>query len=127
MSDIRLGAVCVMLAVGVAGCVPESLPTLEERAQIWVTVKTTGAGRDPDGYRVTLDNLWYTPVSPDSGRAIFPTAAGDHQVLLDGVAPYCTVSGSNPWTVSVTPGVIAQIRFDVSCAAAPPPGGGGGL
>ena len=44
-------------------------------------------------------------------------AAGSHRVALTNVASNCTVSGSNPQTVTVPSGGTVSTTFSVSCTA----------
>jgi hypothetical protein len=80
-----------------------------------VTSMTTGSSLDPDGYTVTVDGTNSQPI-PDNGSVTFSgLPAGDHTVLLSGVAANCTVSGPNPQTVTVPPGAAVTASFALSC------------
>jgi hypothetical protein len=85
-----------------------------------VSTSTTGADLDPDGYTVTIDGTVSVPLATngtDSGEL----SAGDHALELSGVAPNCTVTGSNPRTVTVPAGGSAATQFDLTCASTAPP------
>src|SRR5207245_4187733 len=70
-----------------------------------VTTNTSGSDLDPDGYTVTVDQAASQPIATTSGSATFPgLPAGNHSVLLSGVASNCTVTGANPRTVNVVAG-----------------------
>jgi Tol biopolymer transport system component len=45
-------------------------------------------------------------------------SAGSHSVSLNAVAANCSVTGDNPYTMSVTAGSTAQMSFTVSCLPA---------
>ena len=86
-----------------------------------VTVTTTGADLDPDGYTVTVqsdersqhiginETVTFTGLSP-----------GNHTVTLSHVADNCKVEGQNPRTVSVTAGQTASTTFQVICEPTAP-------
>jgi Tol biopolymer transport system component len=92
---------------------------------IKVVVETGGASSDvdPDGYTMSIDG------GPDQVLAIQATAtiadlpAGNHLVLLGGVAANCSVGGTNPRSVNVVPSWNAAapslVNFLVSCNAVP--------
>ena len=81
-------------------------------------VTTVGADLDIDGYEFVVDTG-----GPGKRRAVFPNgtgqlaniSAGTHTVKLDRVAANCTVSVPHPRTVTVMPGQIAEITFEVVC------------
>jgi hypothetical protein len=83
-----------------------------------VTTSTTGADLDPDGYTVTVEG---TPqsIAPNDGTGVTFTnlSAGNHSVVLTGVAANCTVSGGTTHTVAVTAGGNTPAPFVVTCAA----------
>ena len=85
-----------------------------------VTTNTSGSDLDPDGYTVTVDQAASQSIATTSGSATFPgLPAGNHSVLLSGVASNCTVSGANPRTVNVVAGSGGSTAFAVTCAAPP--------
>src|SRR5207249_4275037 len=83
-----------------------------------VTTSTTGSDLDPDGYTVVVDGSQSTAIGINSSVTFSGLSPGDHSVQLNGVAQNCTVSGSNPRTVSITAGSTTMTTFTVSCAAA---------
>src|SRR5437016_3746848 len=82
-----------------------------------VTTSTTGSNLDPDGYTVTVDGN-QKAIGINASVTFSGLAAGNHTVQLNGVAQNCTVSGSNPRTVSTTGGSTTTSTFSVSCSAA---------
>lgn len=80
-----------------------------------VTTTTTGSSLDPDGYTVTVDNANSQPIPANGAVTFSGLPAGDHTVLLSGVAGNCTVSGPNPQTVTVPAGAAVTASFAVSC------------
>ena len=88
-----------------------------------VSASTTGSNLDPDGYTATVDGGASQSVATNGSVTFTGLSAGSHSVALSGVAANCSVSGSNPQTVSVPAGGTATASFTVSCAAT---GGGTG-
>ena len=82
-----------------------------------VTVSTSGAAPDPDGYVLTLDGGNSRPVGNDATLTLVGLTPGDHRLSLDGLAPNCVVSGANPLDVTVAEGASVPAAFAVSCAA----------
>jgi hypothetical protein len=84
-----------------------------------VTTSTTGSNLDPDGYTVTVGGTDSRPI-PINGSVTFGgLAAGEHSVVLSGVASNCMVSGGTTRSVTVPAGGTASIDFAVHCESAP--------
>jgi hypothetical protein len=97
---------------------------------IQVSVHTTGAPLDPDGYSIILDNA-STPqaLAPVNGKVLLSNLSqGDHRVRLEGAADNCWLSGSTggingiPWSalplppiVTVKSGETVSLTFDLVC------------
>ncbi len=86
---------------------------------IEVTTLTTGESLDPDGYLATIDGAPGRPVGSNGTITFAGVTAGDHTVILTGVAPNCAVVGENPRTVPVGTDA-AGTRFEITCG--PPTG-----
>ena len=82
-----------------------------------LTTSTTGIEPDPDGYTVQIDAQPAEPIGTSGRLQKTDLEAGDHTILLEGVAANCSVSGTNPRTVSVTPGETTPVPFHVICNA----------
>ena len=82
-----------------------------------LTTSTTGIEPDPDGYTVQIDAQTAEPIAPSASLQKTDIEAGDHTILLGGVAANCTVAGANPRTVSVTAGETTPVPFHVICNA----------
>jgi hypothetical protein len=82
-----------------------------------VTTATTGVQLDPDGYTITVDGAASQSIGIDGSVTITDLAEGDRSVALTDVAPNCTVSGSNPRTVTVPYGGTASTAFTVTCTS----------
>jgi Tol biopolymer transport system component len=93
--------------------------TCSTAARVQVTVATTGADLDPDGYQVQLERPGYSRPAgiAINGVVVFAgLAAGDYTVRLNGVATNCTVAAPNPAAVTVAAGDTARVAFAVTCA-----------
>jgi hypothetical protein len=84
-----------------------------------VTTNTSGLSLDLDGYTVTVDGGQSQAIGTN-GRATFTGLdAGDHTVVLSGVAVNCTVSGGDMRTVNVPSGGTGSTTFGVACVPGP--------
>src|SRR5437762_3641492 len=82
--------------------------------ELVVTTATTGSNL-PAGYTVMVDNGQPKTIGT-TGNVTYPgLAAADHMVALS-VASNCTVSGTNPRTVSVPAGGTGHADFTIDCA-----------
>jgi len=95
-----------------ASCVP----TGSGSGSLTVATNATGSNLDPDGYTVTIDGTISQPIAATNGTVTFTGPAGDHPVVLSGVASNCTVSGANPRTVTVPAAGTGTTTFAVTCA-----------
>jgi hypothetical protein len=83
-------------------------------AALTVTTSTSGADPDLDGYLISVDGE-DSPAFGANATRLFPLAAGTHALALRGLADNCTLGESGSRTVSMTPGVLSQTTFEVSC------------
>jgi hypothetical protein len=105
-------ATAITIACG--GGEPLDVPTT---GTLELTTSTTGIEPDPDGYSVQIDAQPAEPIPPSGSLRKTDIEAGEHTVLLGGVAANCTVAGANPRTVSVTAGETTPVPFHVTCNA----------
>src|SRR5947208_12624514 len=125
---IRLAAAAATLLVATAckdsqGPKPNALlDPLPGLATLAVSTSTTGSNLDPDGYTVTVDGSTSQSIGTNGLATFVGLAVGNHTVLLSGVARNCTVSGSNPRTVSLLAGLVGATTFSVTCVAQPTTG-----
>jgi len=84
-----------------------------------VSSSTSGSSLDPDGYTVTVDGSASQAIAINGSVTFTNLSAGNHSVQLTGVATNCTVSGSNPRTVSVPSGGTGSTTFSVTCTTPP--------
>lgn len=83
-----------------------------------VVTTTAGVSMDPDGYEVLVDDAEVvSPIGVNGDVTIEELLVGNRSVELKGVAPNCTVSGSNPRTVSVAAKATSEVVFSLTCAA----------
>ncbi|HEX7337712.1 MAG TPA: hypothetical protein VF252_10930 [Gemmatimonadales bacterium] len=83
---------------------------------IRVSVSTSGAPIDPDGYGVKVDDRSRRTLGT-SGATTVAAPAGDHTVELTGVAPNCQVAEGRARPVTVEVGAVRQVSFAVTCTA----------
>jgi hypothetical protein len=93
------------------------------QGDVFVSTTTTGVDLDPDGYTATVDGSPSQAIATNGGVTFTGVAAGAHSVALSGIAGNCSVSGSNPQSVTVAAGATASAPFSLSCA---PTGSGSG-
>jgi hypothetical protein len=85
-----------------------------------ITVATTGPSPDADGYTFSLDNGQPQSIAANGTRTVGDLQAGTHTVQLGGVAQNCTLTGDNPWNVTITAGQATAVPLAVSCASTAP-------
>jgi hypothetical protein len=82
-----------------------------------VSTSTTGSNLDPDGYTATVDGGASQAIGTNGSVTFSGLSAGNHTVVLSGVARNCTVSGGTSRTVNVPGGGAATASFAISCTA----------
>lgn len=86
-----------------------------------LTISTTGALADPDGYQVFLDSAPPQPVGLNDSITIAEVAAGPHTIRLGGVVEACTIAGRVVRAAAVLSGEVTRVGYDIACL--PPPTG----
>jgi PKD domain-containing protein len=83
-----------------------------------VTTNTTGSSLDPDGYSVAVDGGTPRSIAINNSTGITFTGltAGDHSVVLSGVAANCTVTGGPSQTVAVPSGGTGTAAYTITCS-----------
>lgn len=111
------GTAGVLLALLAAGCNDGTGPgTGPKTGALQVTVTTTGAHLDPDGYSVIIDGGTGQAIPVNATMTVPGLSAGSHSVLLAGIAATCTtLDAPNPRTVDVVAGATAPVAFSVTC------------
>lgn len=116
---VRKTYATLVLAIAVGGCGDD--PAAPTMGAIRVSVSTTGSGvdRDPNGYSVNIDAGVTRAISWNESFVATDIAPGNHSVHLDGLADNCSVTGSNPVTISVNAtrdtADAQSVSFVVSC------------
>lgn len=90
---------------------------------LFISTNTTGVDLDTDGYTITVDGETSQAIATNGNITLTLLYEGNHSVALSGVAGNCTLSGSNPRTVTISPGETASLAFSASCV---PTGSGTG-
>jgi hypothetical protein len=85
-----------------------------------ISVSTSGANQDPDGYTLLLDGSESGPIGLNATTPLAGVPAGSHSVGLAGIAVNCRVAGDNPRPVIVPAGEMARASFSITCTAPSP-------
>jgi WD40-like Beta Propeller Repeat len=127
IGEVSAGYTLTASAAGFAavGSIPFAItaPT----GSLHVTVTTSGASLDPDGYAVCIDSAsdgqggtscaYAGPLAVGvNGGGAVTVDTGAHAVLLMGVAGNCAVAGENPRTVYSVRGGSTTTSFAVACS-----------
>jgi len=105
----------LLIAIGCSSSTPAEPDPQPEIGSIMVTVATTGVSLDADGYSVTLGSTTQA-VDVNGSTTLTDVAAGSQSVMLGDVATNCTVTESNPQSVTVVNNQTATLTFGVVCA-----------
>ena len=114
-SGRHLATTLLVVAMLSLGCDDSTGPLT---GAIGIIVSTAGEtiDRDPDGYILSIDGAQAQAVDVNASLSIANLPAGTHLVRLDGLAPNCSISGTNPRSVEVVANFVA-VSFSVSCVA----------
>jgi Tol biopolymer transport system component len=82
-----------------------------------VSVSTSGADLDNDGYRLVLGPERSVVVGPNATVYLDSISPGLHVLSLEGVADNCTVAGVMPLSITVESGVTSSVALSVECDA----------
>lgn len=106
-------AMLALTALCLSGCGDPNAPPPTLR----LVVATTGVvDEDPDGYVVIVDDQPRAKVAANDLRA-FPLEPGTHAVRIEGLAPGCGLQGPANVSVTIEPGLPAEVTFRVECRA----------
>ena len=112
-----LGAAAILAL----GCSDSMGPPTPITGTIVVTVSTVGGVIDeetPTGYGLSIDGGHLLTVGANDTLIIGGVSKGNRFIRLDGLAPNCSVAGTNPRNVVVSPGGVAlRVSFNVVCVA----------
>lgn len=87
---------------------------------IRITTSTSGSDQDQDGYAVAVDGGAEQPIGVTATIPLANIAAGDHTIELAGITANCTLTGTNPRTVTAPAGGETEVSFEVGCVSRPP-------
>jgi hypothetical protein len=83
---------------------------------VTISATTSGLDPDPDGYGVTIDGAFRSPLAVDDPVTISRLTPGSHVVALTGASPNCS-AGDNPRAVTLDAGSLQPLSFAVMCVA----------
>ena len=83
-----------------------------------VTVSTSGADVDTDGYQVSIDQSGTVLQLGSNGSVTFSgVKVGTYQVTLSGVAPNCVLDGGPSNVAVLSSGIATDVSLHVTCSA----------
>ena len=94
----------------------EPVDPSDDTGTLTIRTKTVGTEIDQDGYAVRMDGGLSLPIGSTADLTFISIEAGDHSMMLDGVAPNCQVAGENPRSVTVSARLTATIVLEVICS-----------
>ena len=108
-------AVVALLLFTTTGCDNTNAPST---GALQVSLVTTGGDLDLNGYTATLDSGVAPLTVPANGSVVIPDLpTGSRDVTLGDVAANCTLTGSNPRTITVVGGDTTAVVFEITCVA----------
>ena len=105
-------ALCSAFGLYVSACAESAGPGI---TPLTVVTTSLGPATDPDGYVVLIDADRREPIGPADTLVVAGLAAGEHQLGLEGLAPYCGVNGDRVRTVNTGSNDGTVVQFDVDC------------
>ena len=103
--------------VAASACTERGDITFEQESNfgaIEITVFTTGANRDPDGYIVMVDEARSEEIAINGSLVIGALLVNRYDIRLNDVAENCSV-GVNPLIVTIVADVTIDGAFLVAC------------
>ena len=115
------GVCIVCLAALLGGCSDDPSsppPPAYPLTALRVTVSTSGADVDTDGYQLIVDGSGPGPGLASNGSVtLYAVGLGPHSIGLGGVAPNCVVEGGTSTVTIPSPGAVADVSLHVICLA----------
>jgi len=108
-----LAAIAVLWAP-LSGC---SSDDSDSTGALTISVTTTGAAADADGYTVTITDRPAQSIGSNGTINVSNLAAGHYTVALSGLADQCFITGDASVVVAVDGGTTEDVLFTVSCPA----------
>ncbi|HET7425870.1 MAG TPA: hypothetical protein VFJ50_02450 [Gemmatimonadales bacterium] len=115
-----VGVLVALAGLLLSGC-GETFISVSSDGRIEVSVTTSGADADTDGFTISVDGRAEHRVAPGTAIVLEGLVEGRHSVLLGGVPGNCHVVGDNPQVVIVARDGRAVAMFEVSCVGAAAP------
>ena len=84
---------------------------------IRIATVTTGPNPDPDGYAFAIDRGPVQAIGLNDTATLDNISVATHEVALSGLAGNCSVQGSNPTSITVSPAATANVSFTILCTA----------
>jgi hypothetical protein len=85
-----------------------------------LSLTTTGSGLDPDGYTYALDGNAPGAVGPNESITVTGLDAGQHDLVIGGIAPNCTLAGGTARTIALVQADTTDIVLTVTCEESSP-------
>lgn len=116
------GVLVAVAGLVLAGC-GETFISVSSDGRIEVSVTTSGADLDTDGFTISVDGRTERRVAPGATVVLEGLEEGSHTVGLRGLPNTCHIVGDNPRVVIVARDGRAVVAFDVRCVSrtGPPP------
>lgn len=113
----RIQVATAMVVAASVACGGDAVSPRLDYAYLKIAVQSAGSDLDENGYAIALDAWPAKRMAGDSLRALesFALSGGTHRILLDDVAPNCSVKGANPREVTTEVGKVSDVAFDVVC------------
>jgi Tol biopolymer transport system component len=114
LRQVSVGLLVAGAALSGSGCGGEDIaaPTT---GILEITTATSGAEPDVDGYVIRVDDGAETVIGTNASLRRENVEAGDHSVLLAGLAANCALAGENPRSIQVVAGKTATLDFVITC------------
>lgn len=103
----------MFLGVGCSDILKQRLPGI-----LSVTAVTSGAAVDfdADGYLLTIDGTRKRFLVPNTTVNLVDLSIGTHGLLLEALAPNCSLTDANQQQIEVTEGATTVAEFHIKCA-----------
>jgi len=115
-----LGVLVAVVGLVLAGC-GETFISVSSDGRIEVSVTTSGADSDTDGFTISVDGRTEHHVAPGRAVVLEGLEEGSHTAGLSGLADTCHIAGDNPRVVIVARDGRAVVVFDVRCVSSQAP------